>query len=388
MPTLQAVILAAGESSRFWPLNQKHKSLIKIMGRPLIWYTINGLKKSGVKDIIVVQGPKRDVQSELKKYKFKNLKINYIVQPKPKSTGDAVWQARKLIKGPFIVVGGHKIDIKEYLPLLLKKFVQNRNEVILLGVKTDRPQDFGMIRFERKKILEIIENPQKGKEPSKIKVAESYIFPADFFNYYKMVPRKEDNLIDAINLLIKEKGAEFVLSEKEPVSLKYPWDVFSAQEYLFKNSGTKLYMGKNCKISKNCYLRGFVSIGDNCKIGNSVEIKNSIIGDNTRIPHLSYIGDSIIGENCNLGAGTITANLRFDKKNVKVKVKGDLVDTGREKLGCVMGGNTQTGINVSLMPGVLIGSNCLVGPGSVVLENLKDNTVFYTKSPRTIKWRL
>jgi len=64
--TGQAVILAAGESSRFWPLNQKHKSLFKIMGRPLIWYTIESLKKAGIKDIIIVQGPKKDIEEELK----------------------------------------------------------------------------------------------------------------------------------------------------------------------------------------------------------------------------------------------------------------------------------------------------------------------------------
>ncbi|MBI2450145.1 MAG: hypothetical protein HYV47_01260 [Candidatus Nealsonbacteria bacterium] len=212
-----------------------------------------------------------------------------------------------------------------------------------------------------------------------MKAAETYIFPANFFDYYKKVPQKEDNLIDTINLLIKERGAEFVLAKEEPVSLKYPWDLFAILEHLLNNSKTKVYIGKNCRISKNCVLRGPVSIGDNCHIGNGVEIKNSIIGDNSKIPHLSYVGDSVIGQNCNLGAGTITANLRFDKNTIRAKIKGNPVDTGRTKLGCIMGDNTQTGIHVSLMPGVLIGSNCAIGPASVVFENLEDNTIFYSK---------
>lgn len=369
----QAIILAAGESSRFWPLNQKHKSLIKVMGKPLIYWATEGLKKCGIKDIIIVQGPKKDIQKE------SGIKAKYVIQQKPKGTGDAVWQARKLLKGPFIVADPRKVDIQDYLPLLLKKFKTNPKKAVLLGVKTDRPEDFGMIKFRGRKVAGIVENPLRGKEPSNIKATETYILPADFFDYYKRVSAGEANLIDAINLLIKKNGAEVVLVKTEPVSLKYPWDLFPVLEYLLKNSKTKVYIGKNCKISKNCYLRGPVSIGDNCKIGNSVEIKNSIIGDNARIPHLSYIGDSIIGENCNLGAGTITANLRFDKNNVKAKIKGNLMDTGREKLGCIIGANSQTGIHVSLMPGVLIGSNCAIGPSSVVFDNIEDDSIFYTK---------
>ena len=63
---MQAVILAAGQSSRFWPLNQRHKSLIKIMGKPLIWYTIQGLKKAGIKETIIIQSPGKDIEEKLK----------------------------------------------------------------------------------------------------------------------------------------------------------------------------------------------------------------------------------------------------------------------------------------------------------------------------------
>src|SRR3989344_5783922 len=95
----QAIILAAGESSRFWPLNQKHKSLIKIIGRFLISYTIEGLKKFGIKDIIIIQGPQKDIEKGLG-----DKSIKYIVQPKAKGMGDALWQAKKFIKGPFVVL--------------------------------------------------------------------------------------------------------------------------------------------------------------------------------------------------------------------------------------------------------------------------------------------
>lgn len=407
---MQAVILAAGESSRFWPFNNQHKSLFRIMGRPLIWYTIEHLLKKRINNIIVVQGAKKDIEKELKKYSVRT-KLRYVVQSEPKGTGNALFKARKLIKDNFILLGPHKIDLDIYFSLLFEKFKKNPNKLVLLGVKTNHPWDFGILKFKGKKVLKIEENPAKGKEPSDIKATETYIFPHNFFDYYQKIKEREESLIDAINLLIKEKGTKLVLLKKETISLKYPWEILKANEYLLKKiktgikgrieknckisgslivekgsllkNGTYIkgpvYIGKNCQIGPNCYIRDFTSIGDNCRIGNGVEIKNSIIGDNTNISHLSYIGDSIIGENCNLGAGTITANIRFDRKTITSAVKKKLINTERRKFGCVLGNNTQTGINVSLMPGVLIGSDCLIGPSSLVMDNIKDKTIFYSK---------
>jgi choline kinase len=85
--TEQAVILAAGESSRFWPLNYQHKSLIKIMGRPLIWYTIEGLKMAKVKEIIIIQGIGREIEAELKKFLVKGVKIKIHNSNKAKRNG-------------------------------------------------------------------------------------------------------------------------------------------------------------------------------------------------------------------------------------------------------------------------------------------------------------
>ena len=131
-----------------------------------------------------------------------------------------------------------------------------------------------------------------------------------------------------------------------------------------------VYIGKNCQIGPNCYLRKFSQVGDKCRIGQAVEIKNSIVGDNSKIGHLSYLGDSIVGENCNLGAGTISANLRFDEKTINAKVQGKVIDTGRKKLGCILGDNVKTGVDVSLMPGVLVVPNSKILPGSVVFKNI------------------
>jgi len=81
----------------------------------------------------------------------------------------------------------------------------------------------------------------------------------------------------------------------------------------------------------------------------------------TKIPHHSYIGDSVIGEGCNFGSGTKIANLRMDKKNVTISG----MDTGKRKMGAIIGDGVQTGINASINVGSLIGNNSLIGPGAL-----------------------
>lgn len=133
-------------------------------------------------------------------------------------------------------------------------------------------------------------------------------------------------------------------------------------------------IGRDCKIGPNCYIRGNTSIGDGCHIGQAVEIKNSIIMAHTSIGHLSYCGDSIIGERVNLGAGTITANLRHDGKNNRSAIGGTLVDTRRRKLGAVIGDDVHTGIHTSIYPGRKIWPGAWTRPGAIVRTDLNQET--------------
>ncbi|MCK4459547.1 MAG: glucose-1-phosphate thymidylyltransferase, partial [Methanosarcinales archaeon] len=99
-----------------------------------------------------------------------------------------------------------------------------------------------------------------------------------------------------------------------------------------------------------------------------VEIKNSIIMEGTNIGHLSYLGDSVIGYGCNFGAGTKVANLRHDGKNIRVAMDGGLTDTGRRKLGVIMGDGVHTSINTSINVGMMIAAGSATRPGEVVMR--------------------
>jgi bifunctional UDP-N-acetylglucosamine pyrophosphorylase/glucosamine-1-phosphate N-acetyltransferase len=124
-------------------------------------------------------------------------------------------------------------------------------------------------------------------------------------------------------------------------------------------------IGENCDIGPNSYIRGVTTIGDNCRIGNAVEVKNSIVMHNTNIPHHNYVGDSILGENCNLGSGTKVANLRLDEGPISVVIKGETINTGRRKLGVIMGNDVKTGINSMINIGTIIGEYTEIGPGAI-----------------------
>lgn len=129
-------------------------------------------------------------------------------------------------------------------------------------------------------------------------------------------------------------------------------------------------IGANCKIGPNCYLRGNTSIGDACHIGQSVEIKNCLILSKTSVGHLSYVGDSVLGTGVNFGAGTTTSNLRHDGKNHHSIVDGVLVDTGRRKLGAIIGDGVHTGIHTSIYPGRKLWPGSTTRPGDVVERDI------------------
>ena len=129
-------------------------------------------------------------------------------------------------------------------------------------------------------------------------------------------------------------------------------------------------IGRDCRIGPNCYIRGSTSIGDGCRIGHSVEVKNSILFPGSAIGHLSYCGDSVIGSHVNLGAGTIVANFRHDGINHRSEVEGLLVDTGRRKLGTVMGDGVHTGIHTSIYPGRKLWPGVSTRPGAIIQHDL------------------
>lgn len=131
----------------------------------------------------------------------------------------------------------------------------------------------------------------------------------------------------------------------------------------------------NTVIRPGAYIRGNVIIGKGCVIGNSTEIKNSIIFDDCQLPHYNYVGDSILGYKVHLGAGVVLSNLKNDSGNVYIKYKDRKIDTGMNKLGAVVGDNTEIGCNSVLFPGTIVGKNTSIYPLTRVRGIVDSNSI-------------
>ena len=417
---MKAVILAAGDSSRFWPLAKKNKSLLEIMGKPLLWFTLESLKRAGMEDVIIVQGPQKDVERTLRNYNLFNLRIKYVVQGSPKGMGNALWQCKKLLKENFFVLNATKIDAGEIIGKIKKRAGKEKVKSVLAGQKIEKTGTIhGVMNLKGDKLLGIVEKPKKGKEPSNIRVVGVYFLSPEFFEVYQGIKKNIYDFEDALSLYAKKYDVRVIAVERTSPSLKHPWHLLGVEKYLFdkflikKIDKTakvskratvegKVFIGKNTKILEGAVVKGPCYIGDNCLIGNNNLVrdysnleKNVVIGAGAEIKdsifqegchtHSGFFGDSIFAQKCTIGAGTVTANRRLNRKAIKSAIKGKKIDTGLGYLGTIVGDNTKIGINVSLMPGVLIGSNCVIGPRSLVMENIKDNIIFYSKFQKVIK---
>lgn len=145
--------------------------------------------------------------------------------------------------------------------------------------------------------------------------------------------------------------------------------------------------GKNTEIRQGAYVRGDCLVGSNCVVGHATETKSCIMLDGAKAGHFAYLGDSILGRNVNLGAGTKLANLRMLPGTVAVSVERKKHDTGRRKLGAILGDGTEMGCNSVASPGTLLGPGSMVYPCVAVPAGCYPAKTFITPGKDSVKIR-
>ena len=135
-------------------------------------------------------------------------------------------------------------------------------------------------------------------------------------------------------------------------------------------------IGKNAEVRHCAFIRGSAIVGENSVVGNSTELKNVILFNNVQVPHYNYVGDSILGYKSHMGAGSITSNVKSDKKLVVVKNKNEKIETGLKKFGAMLGDCVEVGCGSVLNPGTVIGKNTNIYPLSSVRGVIKEKSIY------------
>ncbi len=138
-------------------------------------------------------------------------------------------------------------------------------------------------------------------------------------------------------------------------------------------------IGHRTQVRHGAFIRGSALVGDDCVVGNSVELKNVVLFDNVQVPHYNYVGDSILGYRAHMGAGSITSNVKADKQLVVVKDGAEHIETGRKKVGAILGDFADIGCNSVLNPGVVIGRRTSVYPTSCVRGVIAADCIYKDK---------
>lgn len=154
------------------------------------------------------------------------------------------------------------------------------------------------------------------------------------------------------------------------------WIAKSANIYPSAYLGGPLIICENAEVRHCAFIRGSAIVGRGAVVGNSTELKNSILFDGVQVPHYNYIGDSVLGYKSHTGAGTITSNLKSDKTLVTVLCGEEKVETGVKKFGAMLGDHVEVGCNSVLNPGTVVGRNTNIYPLSFVRGYVPENSIY------------
>ena len=139
-------------------------------------------------------------------------------------------------------------------------------------------------------------------------------------------------------------------------------------------------IGKNAEIRHCAFIRGKAIVGEGAVVGNSTELKNVILFNKVQVPHYNYVGDSILGYKSHMGAGSITSNVKSDKKLVIVKNGKEQIETGLKKFGAMLGDEVEVGCSSVLNPGTVIGKHTNIYPLSSVRGVVPEHSIYKNKN--------
>jgi bifunctional UDP-N-acetylglucosamine pyrophosphorylase/glucosamine-1-phosphate N-acetyltransferase len=425
MPVL--VILAGGISRRLWPLADK--SFIRFFDEHLFAMQLSRFVKLGYNDIIVIANSENAELIRQDLLQIPNIgKFHVLVQLEPKGMGDALLLLKHLVaesgNRPIYVVQVHDVfDIAAHSDVL-NAYASREGVSYLLAkqVQTYFPGGYLIVDSEMR-ARGIVEKPGSGNEPSNLVtlVAHLHCDPSSLLSTIEEeYGRSEQSSTDdhyerAMTRLMAIHDFRVIPYTGVWCAIKYPWHILDVMDYFLSGisenetriastaqvadtarispygvvieEGARImngacivgpsFIGSRAIVGNNALVRGSM-IGADSVIGFGSEVARSHIGRNVWF-HTNYVGDSVIADNVSFGSGAITANLRLDENRIGSQIGAQKLDTGRTKLGAMVGFGTRVGVNAVVMPGIKVGSDSRVGPCVIVKNDLDDGSVIVVK---------
>ncbi|MFW6121740.1 MAG: bifunctional sugar-1-phosphate nucleotidylyltransferase/acetyltransferase [Petrotogales bacterium] len=390
MVLIKAVILAAGEGRRLRPFTENMpKVMLPVANKPILEYVIHAVKKSGIDEIIVVVGYKKEVIMEYFK-NYKDVNIQYVVQDKQLGTAHALLQAKNHIKDSFIALSGDNIIDQKSISGLIK----DKSEHTILIKEHSHPSKYGVVSLENDVLKEIVEKPKE--EVSKFISTGIYKLPDSIFNNVEELTSQGVYDLSSVIQSIVEQGKQISTIYAELwMDIVYPWDLIHVNEAMIDSaaasiSGTiekgvtikgAVSIGNNTTIYSGCYIVGPVVIGEGCEIGpNTCIFPSTTIGNNSVVHPFSEIRNCVIMKDAHIGSNSFISNsiigvgsiIRNNFSNISEKATVEIEDEFKklDKIGAMIGGDCTIGSNVVIEPGIIIGRRCTIDPMKRIVRNV------------------
>lgn len=404
---MKVVFLCGGIGKRMHPLTED-KFLLNFLGKTLLEHQIDMARKAGINKFAVVGNPQNISRIEEVVRCIPEIKVETVVQEKPLGIAHALQAASRVLDDEIIVVNPNDVvDAAAYSKLL----AAGKSGIAIsyvFGYECHHYFPGGyLITDEDGWLISVVEKPEKGKEPSNLinVLVHLHKDPEALLKYVVNVQTERDDAYECALTAMARDGKKVRALPLPGLwsPIKYPWHVlqvarrFLAQSERYISPSVRVsdratvegqvildhdvvvmenavirgpvYIGPHSVIGNSSLVREYSHIGAYCVVGFATEVKGSYIGDRCSF-HMNYVGDSVIGDGCSFGAGAILANYRLDETSVSVKVGDEVVDTGLNKFGAIVGRNCKVGINASIMPGVKLGPDSIVGPHVCVMQDL------------------
>lgn len=367
--------------------------MLPVANKPLLEYVFDAVKKSGIEEIVVVVGYKKEVIMEYFK-DYKGIKITYVQQDKQLGTSHALLQAKKHIKKSFLVLSGDNIIDQQSISNL----IMDKSEYSMLIKEHPHPSKYGVVHIEKNTLKKIVEKPEE--ETGKFISTGIYKLPKTVFEKIQELNNQGVfDLTSIVQLLIKQEKNINTITADSWMDIVYPWDLIYVNEALIHNTSesingiiekgvtikgpvlvgpdTKIYagsyivgpvvIGQGCEIGPNACIFPSTAIGDNSVVSPFCEIRNSVIMNNVHIGSNSSINHSIIGR-----GNTIVNNFTSISGKATIEIEGEFKKL--KGIGTMIGEDCTIKSHVVVDPGVIIGRKCNIDPIKRITKNISSNS--------------